>query len=373
MNWTQEDERFMRRALELAEKGQGWVSPNPMVGAVIVKEGRIIGEGWHERYGGLHGERNALAHCSESPEGSVLYVTLEPCCHYGKQPPCTEAILEAGIRKVVVGSGDPNPLVAGKGLEILRQQGVEVQEHVLEEECQKLNEVFFHYITTGTPYVAMKYAMTMDGKIAAFTGASKWITGEAARAHVQKLRHKYRGIMAGVGTVLADDPLLTCRMEGGRNPVRIICDTHLSTPLDSRLVETAREAPVILAVGSQVEKERKVPYEEEGCTLLEIPEKEGRIDLNVLMKELGARKIDSILLEGGGELNWSAIQAGIVQKVLTYLGPKILGGAGAKGPVGGRGFENPQESLLLKPGEITKLGEDYLIESEVARDVYRNC
>ena len=288
-------------------------------------------------------------------------------------PDDVKAILEAGIRKVVVGAGDPNPLVAGKGLEILRQHGVEVQEHVLEEECQEINQVFFHYICTGTPYVVMKYAMTLDGKIAAYTGASKWITGETARAHVQSLRHKYRGIMAGVGTVLADDPLLTCRMEGGRNPVRIICDTHLSTPLDSRILETAKEVDTILAIGQKVERERQIPYEEKGCTLLEIPEKEGKIDLSVLMKELGKRQIDSILLEGGGELNWSALQAGIVRKVMAYIAPKLIGGREAKGPVGGQGYPDPQESLFLKPGKISRLGDDYLIESEVDGNVHRNC
>lgn len=370
---AQENERFMRRALELAKKGEGWVSPNPMVGAVIVKDGQIIGEGWHERYGEFHAERNALAHCCQSPQGAVMYVTLEPCCHYGKQPPCTEAILEAGIRKVVVGAGDPNPLVSGKGLEILRRHGVEVQEHVLEKECREMNQVFFHYIRTGKPYVVMKYAMTMDGKIAAFTGASKWITGEQARAHVQSLRHKYRGIMVGVGTVLADDPLLTCHMEGGRNPVRIICDTHLSTPLDSRILDTAKEADTILAVGENVEKERQIPYEEKGCTLLKIPEKEGEIDLSLLMKELGNRKIDSLLLEGGGQLNWSALQSGIVEKVMTYIAPKLLGGREAKSPVGGQGFPDPSRCLFLRPGKISRLGEDYLIESEVDKNVYRNC
>lgn len=370
---AQENERFMRRALELAKKGEGWVSPNPMVGAVIVKDGQIIGEGWHERYGEFHAERNALAHCCQSPQGAVMYVTLEPCCHYGKQPPCTEAILEVGIRKVVVGAGDPNPLVSGKGLEILRRHGVEVQEHVLEKECREMNQVFFHYIRTGKPYVVMKYAMTMDGKIAAFTGASKWITGEQARAHVQSLRHKYRGIMVGVGTVLADDPLLTCHMEGGRNPVRIICDTHLSTPLDSRILDTAKKADTILAVGENVEKERQIPYEEKGCTLLKIPEKEGEIDLSLLMKELGNRKIDSLLLEGGGQLNWSALQSGIVQKVMTYIAPKLLGGREAKSPVGGQGFPDPSRCLFLRPGKISRLGEDYLIESEVDKNVYRNC
>ena len=213
------DQQYMRMALQLAEKGCGFVAPNPMVGAVIVKDGRIIGQGWHERYRGSHAERNALASCTESPRGADMYVTLEPCCHHGKQPPCVDAILEAGIRRVVIGSTDPNPLVSGKGIQILRENGVEVTENILQKECSALNEVFFHYIRTGRPFVVMKYAMTLDGKIAAYTGVSKWITGEAARNHVHQQRHRFTAIMTGVGTVLADDPLLTCRMEGGRNPL----------------------------------------------------------------------------------------------------------------------------------------------------------
>lgn len=198
------DMEYMQLALALARKGCGWVAPNPMVGAVIVKDGEIIGQGWHEKCGQPHAERNALASCTKSPRGATMYVTLEPCCHTGRQPPCTDAILEAGIRRVVVGSGDPNPLVAGKGIQILRAHGIEVTENVLREECQRLNEVFFHYIRTKRPFVVMKYAMTLDGKIAAYTGASKWITGEKARNHVQEQRHRYSAIMAGVGTVLAD-------------------------------------------------------------------------------------------------------------------------------------------------------------------------
>ena len=193
----------------LFRSGCGWVNPNPMVGAVIVKDGEIIGTGYHERYGQAHAERNALAACTGSAQGATLYVTLEPCCHYGKQPPCVDAVLAAGIRRVVVGSADPNPLVARKGIAILRAHGIEVRENVLREECDALNRIFFHYITTGWPFVSMKYAMTMDGKIAACTGASKWVTGETARSHVQQQRHRFRGIMVGVGTVLADDPLLT--------------------------------------------------------------------------------------------------------------------------------------------------------------------
>ena len=212
------DTDYMRLALELARRGEGWTNPNPMVGAVLVRDGRILSTGYHERCGALHAERHALSRCTESPAGATLYVTLEPCCHHGRQPPCTDAILQAGIARVVVGSDDPNPLVAGKGLEILRQAGVQVETGVLKAECDALNQVFFHYIQTGRPYVILKYAMTADGKIATRTGASRWITGEEARRRVHQDRHRCAAIMVGVGTVLTDDPLLTCRMEGAGTP-----------------------------------------------------------------------------------------------------------------------------------------------------------
>ena len=237
------DEQYMALALDLARKGAGWTSPNPMVGAVIVKDGQVIGQGYHAKCGDLHAERAALANCQGDPAGATIYVTLEPCCHHGRQPPCTDAILEAGITRVVVGSGDPNPLVAGKGLDILRSHGVAVTEGVLDAECKALNDVFFHYIQTGRPYVVLKYAMTLDGKLAAYTGASQWITGEEARRHVHTQRSRFRSIMVGVDTVLADDPQLTCRIEGGRNPLRIICDSHLRTPLSAQVVQTAKEVP----------------------------------------------------------------------------------------------------------------------------------
>ncbi len=256
MTGSKKDKEYMYRALKLAQRGCGWVSPNPLVGAVIVKEGRIIGEGYHEKYGGLHAERQALAACTENPAGADIYVTLEPCCHYGKQPPCVDALLEARIRRVVMGAPDPNPLVSGKGVDILQKNGVEVCQDVCREECDRINEVFFHYIRTNTPFVVMKYAMTLDGKIATCTGASQWITGETARNHVQQQRHRYRGIMAGVGTVLADDPMLTCRMEGGRNPVRIICDSHLRTPLSAKVVATAKAVPTVIATCCKDEEKR---------------------------------------------------------------------------------------------------------------------
>ena len=368
----EQDRQYMKMALELAQKGMGFTAPNPMVGAVIVKNGRIIGQGYHRKYGELHAEREALAVCTEEPKGASIYVTLEPCCHYGKQPPCVNAILEAGIRRVIIGSSDPNPLVAGKGIRILKDHGIEVTENILKEECDKLNEAFFYYIQNKKPYVVMKYAMTMDGKIAAYTGESKWVTGEAARIHVQEQRLKYTGIMVGVGTVLADDPMLTCRLENSRNPVRIICDSHLRTPLTSKIVRTAKTIPTILASSSKDQQKIK-NYEEMGCQVLYVPEKNGHIDLNRLMELLGAAKIDSILLEGGGSLNWSALECGIVQKVQTYIAPKLFGGEEAKTPVEGKGFPDPASAVLLKNSEIIRLGDDFLIESEVKRNVYGNC
>lgn len=367
-----DDREYMRLALRLAEKGAGWTAPNPMVGAVIVKNGRVIGQGWHEKCGHPHAERNALASCTEQPEGATMYVTLEPCCHYGQQPPCTEAILDAGIKRVAVGSHDPNPLVSGKGIQILREHGVEVIEGVLEDECTRLNEVFFHYIQTKRPFVVMKYAMTLDGKIAAYTGDSKWITGEEARSHVQEQRHRYTGIMVGVGTVLADDPLLTCRKAGCKNPVRIICDTNLRTPLAAKVVATARETATILATCCP-EREKWAAYEKAGCRILLVEQEKGHIHLRQLMERLGQERIDSILLEGGGTLNWAALESGIVQKVQAYIAPKLFGGQTAKTPVEGVGVPSPASAFHLKNTVITQLGKDILLESEVIGDVHWDC
>lgn len=355
----------MRLAIELAAKGEGYTSPNPMVGAVVVKEGRIIGKGYHEKYGSPHAERNALASCSESPKGADIYVTLEPCCHYGKQPPCTDALIEAGIARVFAGSPDPNPKVAGKGFSILREEGIEVVENVLRDECDALNPVFFHYIKTNRPFVILKYAMTIDGKIACFTGKSKWVTGEKARAHVHSQRHKYSSVLVGSQTVLEDDPMLNCRMEGGCNPVRIVADSRLRTPLTSQLVETARDIPLIIATSKR--KDETSAYEKKGCKILTIGEKEGHIDLQELLLKLGEEKIDSLILEGGGTLTWSFVKNGLVDKVQAYIAPKIFGGKDAKTPVEGFGFEDPSKALVLGEPVITKLGTDILMEFDVIK------
>lgn len=366
------DSIWMGRALELAMRGEGWTSPNPMVGAVIVKHGRIIGEGWHARCGGLHAERHALSRCTEDPAGATLYVTLEPCCHAGRQPPCTQAILDAGISRVVVGSPDPNPLVAGKGIQRLRQAGVVVTEQVLRAECDKVNQVFLHYIQTGRPFVAMKYAMTLDGKIACYTGASQWVTGEEARTHVHRLRHRYRAIMVGVGTVLADDPLLNCRIPDGRDPIRIICDSGLRTPLTAQLVRTAGQIPTILVTADGKPTKAQL-YLDAGCMVLTLPGENGKVNLPDLMAKLGKMEIDSILLEGGGTLNWSMLKAGLVQRTYAYLAPKLFGGAEAKTPIEGQGVGAPEDAIQLRGSSVTQLGADFLIESEVEYHVHRDC
>jgi len=353
----------MAKALDLATQGIGHVNPNPLVGAVIVKDGRMIGSGYHEKYGSLHAERNALASCTEDPRGATMYVTLEPCAHYGKTPPCTEAILESGIACVVIGAMDPNPRAAG-GAEILRQNGIVVIEGVLGEACLRQNAVFFHYIWGKTPYVVMKYAMTADGKIATVTGASRWITGEAAREHVHQSRHAYAGIMVGMGTILADDPLLTCRLPEGRNPLRIVCDSNLRTPLDSQLVATAQEVPTVIACHS-AESEKAQQLEALGCHVLPFPGKNGQVDLRALMEWLHSEKIDSVLLEGGAGLNYSMLELGLVQRLQVYIAPKVFGGEAAKGPIGGRGVSLPDQAFRLGNPAVTAMGQDLLLEYEV--------
>ena len=374
------DREYMSRAIELAELGRGWVNPNPVVGAVIVKEGRVIGEGWHERYKGLHAERNAFASLTESAEGADLYVTLEPCCHYGKTPPCTEAIIAHKIRRVLIGSDDPNPKVAGKGVIQLREAGILVETGVMKAECDRLNPVFFHYITTNMPYVVMKYAMTADGKIATKTGASKWITGEKARARVQEMRHCYMGIIAGIGTVLADDPMLNVRLEGKKSPIRIICDSRLRIPLDSKICRSAGQYRTMIACGKIEDGELGIEKKKEqdadckemvrkaeklramGIEVVSLPDVQGRVDLLQLMNYLGSQKIDSVFLEGGGELNDSFLRAGLVQELKVFIAPKIFGGKEAKTPVSGVGVELPDQGTAFVLEKTSVIGEDFLLE-----------
>ena len=357
-------EKYMKRALELAAMGEGRTSPNPMVGCVIVKDGRVISEGYHEQYGQYHAERNALLKCAEDPAGADLYVTLEPCCHHGKTPPCTDIIMEKKIGRVFVGSMDSNPLVAGKGVQILMDSGITVETGILEEECLKLNEVFYHFIRTGTPFVAAKYAMSADGRIACASGDSKWITGEEARRQVHMLRKRYSGILAGIGTVLADDPMLNCRVEEGVDPVRIICDSHLRIPENCQIVQTADRIPTVIAAADtalQTEEGRAKAgmLADAGAEVLTAGRDE--VDLKNLMSQLAARKIDSVLIEGGSRINASAFAARIVNKVYAYIGGVIIGGADAPGPIGGVGADTMAHAVKLADMEVSAAGEDLCI------------
>lgn len=374
---------YMERAIQLAKRGTGFTNPNPLVGAVIVKDSRIIGEGWHARYGDLHAERNALKHCTEDPAGATIYVTLEPCCHHGKQPPCTEALAESGIRRVYIGSRDPNPLVSGKGIAFLREHGIEVIPDFLREQCDQLNSIFFRYITTKMPYTILKYAMTADGKIACAGGASKWVTGEAARAHVQQTRKRVAAICVGIGTVLADDPMLTCRCENPSQPVRVVLDTRLRIPMESQLVQTARDVPVIVFCYNP-DPDKKAALEAAGVTVLEaklLPKEEldelfmwlgefqlskeelnGRhISLRNCLEQLGQRGLDSVLIEGGATIHAAALQEKCCDLVQVYVAPKLFGGDGLS-PIGGMGIATPDDAVLLSQPAVTRLGQDLLLE-----------
>ncbi|MCR5507912.1 MAG: bifunctional diaminohydroxyphosphoribosylaminopyrimidine deaminase/5-amino-6-(5-phosphoribosylamino)uracil reductase RibD [Lachnospiraceae bacterium] len=347
----------MKRAIELAKKGEGYVNPNPMVGAVIVKGGRIIGEGYHERFGALHAERNAFASLTEKAEGADLYVTLEPCCHHGKTPPCTEAIIENRIGRVVIGSRDPNPLVAGKGAGLLREAGIEVTEDYLKDECDSLNPVFFKYITTRMPYVVLKYAMTMDGKIATVSGQSKWITSEASRNEVQYMRHRYMAIMAGIGTVIADDPMLNTRVDGLRSPLRVICDSNLRISPDSNIVKTASEYKTVVAYCSD-EGSNASRLEAMGVSLEKMPSKDGHIDMKALLKRLGELGTDSVIVEGGGTLNDSLLRDDLIDRAEVFVAPRMFGGSTAPTPVGGKGIADIKGAPGFELEKVTCHGAD---------------
>lgn len=360
------DEFYMSRALELAQRGAGWTNPNPMVGAVIVKDDRIIGEGWHTAYGKLHAEREALAACKEDPAGATIYVTLEPCCHWGKTPPCTEAIIDAKLARVVVGAPDPNPLVAGQGFDALRKAGIEVTEQVLLDECRALNEVFFHFIRAKQPYVIAKYAMTLDGKIATKTGASRWITSEAARQKVHEDRHRFAAIMVGIGTVLTDDPELTSRIpdQETRDPLRVVVDSSARIPLDSKIIATAQEIPTLIAVTTKAPLEKIRELEKAGCAVFQTAGE--TVNLQELIAHLGQEcSIDSILVEGGATLLWSLFNESLVNRIQAYVAPKIFGGANAPSPVQGTGVSLPSEALRCSTPSVTRLGDDILLECEV--------
>ncbi|MEG9499106.1 bifunctional diaminohydroxyphosphoribosylaminopyrimidine deaminase/5-amino-6-(5-phosphoribosylamino)uracil reductase RibD [Mannheimia indoligenes] len=355
------DAQYMAYAIKLAKKAKGWTNPNPLVGCVIVKDGEIIAEGYHEKYGEWHAERNAILRSEQDLAGATAYVTLEPCCHYGRTPPCSNLLIERGIKKVFIGSRDPNPLVSGKGAEQLRAAGIEVVADFMRAECDELNPIFFHYIQTKRPYVLLKYAMTADGKIATSTGESKWITGEPARAKVQETRHQYSSIMVGVETVLADDPMLNSRMPNAKQPVRIVCDSQLRTPLDCKLVQTAKEYRTVIATLNDDTKVHEA-YQQFGVEIVVTKADNKRVDLLELLQKLGEMQIDSLLIEGGSNLNFSALKSGCVNRVHCYIAPKLIGGKEAKTPIGGEGVSNLAEAVKLELKSTELIGDDILLD-----------
>ncbi len=356
----------MRRAIELARKGGGFVHPNPLVGCVIVKDGQVIAEGYHEKYGEFHAERNALTHCKTETKDALLYVTLEPCCHHGKTPPCTEIIIEKGIKKVFVGILDPNPLVAGKGVKMLQDAGIEVEVGICENEIRELNKVFLKYITTKRPYVIMKTAMTLDGKIAAHTGDSKWVTNDESRKMVHELRSEMAGVVVGINTVLSDDPMLTCRLDGNyHQPTRIVVDSRLRIPVDCQLVKTAKEYRTIVATTQNDARRDDVHIVSTGVEIIECQSNNNRVDINDLMTRLGSMGIDSLLLEGGGTLNAAFLEAGCVDEVWAFIAPKIIGGNDAKTPVSGKGIDRMCDAINLQDIDIQNINGDILIKGKI--------
>ncbi|MCF8054883.1 MAG: bifunctional diaminohydroxyphosphoribosylaminopyrimidine deaminase/5-amino-6-(5-phosphoribosylamino)uracil reductase RibD [Deltaproteobacteria bacterium] len=318
------DEKFMERALRLAGRGWWRVSPNPMVGAVIVKEGRIIGEGYHHAYGKEHAEVVALNNATASPAGACLYVTLEPCCHHGKTPPCTSAIIQSGIKRVVIASHDPNPLISGKGISILEAAGIQTTVGVLIEEARRCNASFFKFMEKGLPFVTLKIAQSLDGKIATKSGDSFWITSLASRRHAHRLRSANDAILVGIGTVKSDDPLLTCRLVKGRNPLRVVLDSRLTISEDAKVLKG--DAKTLLLVTRQGANEQKMAVLRTcGAEVLELPAVSSGIDLGCLLRELGNRGVSSVLVEGGSSIATSFLQGGFVDKIALFVAPKIIG------------------------------------------------
>lgn len=350
----------MELALELAELAKGRTTPNPMVGAVIVKDGKIVGTGYHQKAGTPHAEVHALREAGDEAQDAQMYVTLEPCNHHGRTPPCTEAIIKSGIKKVICAMVDPNPLVAGQGLERLRKHGIEVISGILAKEAQKLNEVFIKHITTNVPFISLKAAYSLDGKIATTTGESMWITGNAARLYGHELRNTYDAIMTGVGTVLMDNPSLTCRLpEGkGRNPTRIIVDSKLNTPINSKILNQDSDAETIIAttIKADMKKARELSQK---AKIIWVNDGD-RVDLQMLSSKLKEIGITSILVEGGGTLNASLLELNLIDKYYLFLAPKLIGGANAPGAFGGKGIIKLKDALDLQDISITNLDKDYL-------------
>ena len=359
-------ETFMKRALDLARQGKGRTSPNPLVGAVVVKAGRVVGEGYHQKAGTPHAEIHALNAAGENAKGAVLYTNLEPCCHWGRTPPCTEALLQAEIAQVYIAEVDPNPSVAGNGIRQLQQSGVRVHVGLCAEEAAQLNEVHRKYIQTGKPFVILKIAISLDGKIATVSGESQWITSEASRQRGHEIRDVVDAILVGSGTVIRDKPALTTRFQHGkgRDATRIVLDSHGSTSTKARIFNPESSAGVIVAVTPEAPAQNINTFEKAGAEVITVPEARGKVCLQRLMEILGEREVTSVLIEGGGEVNASAVAAGIVDKVMCFVAPKLIGGRGAPGAIGGEGIASLKCVPQLRRISITPIpdSDDFLIE-----------
>ena len=362
------DEKYMRLAMQLAGNAIGRTSPNPLVGAVIVKDNRVVSCGWHRKAGTPHAEVHALNQAGELAQGADVYVTLEPCAHYGKTPPCAKALVEAKVKNVYGGLLDVNPKVAGKGFKILEDAGIHVEYGFLQDELRKQNEVFFKWIEHKKPFVVLKAAMTLDGKIATATGQSKWITNETSRAYGYKLRDIYDGIMVGINTVIEDNPMLTARVDGGKNPIRIVVDSSLKIDINANVVQD-KSAKTIIATTDKADKDKILKLQAQDVDVIVVDkDKNDKVDIEKLLDILGQQNICSILVEGGATLSGSFVAKKLVDKVYFFIAPKIVGGKEAKTPVAGTGILNLQEALALKDIQIEKLEEDILIIGRVDKD-----
>lgn len=362
------DEKYMRLAMQLAGNAIGRTSPNPLVGAVIVKDNRVVGCGWHRKAGTPHAEVHALNQAGELAQGADVYVTLEPCAHYGKTPPCSKDLVEAKVKNVYGGLLDVNPKVAGKGFKILEDAGIHVEYGFLQDELRKQNEVFFKWIEHKKPFIVLKAAMTLDGKIATATGQSKWITNETSRAYGYKLRDIYDGIMVGINTVIEDNPMLTARVDGGKNPIRIVVDSSLKIDINANVVQD-KSAKTIVATTDKADKDKILKLQAQDVDVIVVDKDENdKVDIEKLLDILGQQNICSILVEGGATLSGSFVAKKLVDKVYFFIAPKIVGGKEAKTPVAGTGILNLQEALALKDIQIEKLEEDILIIGRVDKD-----
>ncbi|WP_100407123.1 bifunctional diaminohydroxyphosphoribosylaminopyrimidine deaminase/5-amino-6-(5-phosphoribosylamino)uracil reductase RibD [Bacillus solitudinis] len=358
------DVEYMNLALQLAESTRGQTSPNPMVGSVVVKGGAIVGMGAHLKAGEGHAEVQALTMAGEKANGATIYVTLEPCSHHGKTPPCAELIIAKRLKRVVIAMVDPNPEVAGRGIKKLKDAGLEVEVGVCQSEAKKLNDVFFHYIKTGRPFVTMKSATTLDGKTATVTGKSKWITGEAAREDVHRYRHSHDAILVGIGTILADNPSLTTRLpQGGKNPIRVILDRGLRTPLDAVIVND-KESPTLIFATEEASTENEKNLEARGAIVIRL----FNYSIDTVLKELGLRGITSVFVEGGAKVNGSFLKEKAVNQLIMYLAPKLFGGTGAPTAIGGEGILEVDDALLLDITDVMKVGDDIKLIAQVKEE-----